>query len=91
MNMSELCNEVAAECELPKDVAKKVVETVFGLIVENLKTGNRVNLRNFGSFVVVSSGPRKTRNPRTGESIQIEGKKRPKFKVSASLKKMIAE
>ena len=94
MNMTELVEKVAENCELPNVALKSVkhvIEEALAEIVAQLQKGEKVNLRNFGSFVVVTSGPRKTRNPRTGETLMVESRKRVKFKPSSSMKGLISE
>ncbi len=54
-----------------------------------LETGDRIELRGFGSFVNKSYGSYTGRNPRTGESIQVPPKKLPFFKVGKELKEKL--
>jgi integration host factor subunit beta len=48
-----------------------------------------VELRGFGSFKVKSRNPRKARNPRTGESVDVPAKLVPYFKASNELKSKV--
>jgi integration host factor subunit beta len=63
---------------------------VVNMIIENickaLSEGDKVELRGFGSFKVKSRNPRKARNPRTGESVDVPAKLVPFFKASNELK-----
>jgi DNA-binding protein HU-beta len=51
-----------------------------------LKKGNKVNFSGFGSFEIKIREARKGRNPKTGASIDIPGKKRIKFNPSRQFK-----
>jgi DNA-binding protein HU-beta len=69
-----------------KKEAEAVFDTVFGAIAKALKEGDKVSLAGFGIFSVVDKPPRKGRNPKTGEEIDIAGKKVPKFNPGKALK-----
>lgn len=69
-----------------KKEAEVVVDSVFGAIAKALKEGDKVTLVGFGTFSVVDKPPRKGRHPKTGEEIDIAGKKVPKFTPGKALK-----
>ena len=48
--------------------------------------GDRVELRGFGAFSVKARDARQGRNPRTGESVQVDEKKVPFFKTGKLLR-----
>jgi nucleoid DNA-binding protein len=85
MNKEDLVSQVA-KVVATKKKAEAVVDSVFGAITKALKEGDRVNLAGFGIFTVVDKPPRKGRNPKTGEEIDIAGKKAPKFNPGKALK-----
>ncbi len=87
MTRSELIERVAQQYpQLTYRDAVKVVETVFGEITEALARGSRVELRGFGIFEAVSRKKRLARNPRTGESVEVEAKRLPRFKAGKGLR-----
>jgi nucleoid DNA-binding protein len=88
MNKEDLVNELAKVVSTKKE-AEAVVDVVFGAITKALKEGDRVALAGFGTFTVVDKPPRKGRNPKTGEAIDIAGKKVPKFSPGKSLKEAV--
>jgi DNA-binding protein HU-beta len=88
MNKEDLISEVAKVVATKKE-AEAVVDSVFGAITKALKEGDRVNLAGFGTFTVVDKSPRKGRNPKTGEEIDIAGKKVPKFNPGKALKDVV--
>ena len=68
-----------------KEVAL-IVNTVFDSITHSLTKGDKVEIRGFGSFRVKQRAPRKGRNPRTGESVQVPAKRIPYFRAGKDLK-----
>jgi nucleoid DNA-binding protein len=66
-----------------------VINAVFESITEGLEIGDKYNQERFGTFKVVRRAPRKGRNPRTGEEIQIPAKNAVKFVTSGILKDKI--
>ncbi len=65
---------------------ERVVNSIFNEITQSLADGKRVELRGFGAFSVVRRQPRKGRNPRTGESVDISEKHIPRFKTGKELR-----
>lgn len=86
MTKSELILRIAEKNPhlMQRDV-EKIVETVFNEITDALGGGNRVELRGFGVFSVKKRDARKGRNPRTGESVNVEAKAVPFFKTGKLL------
>jgi integration host factor subunit beta len=70
---------------------EKIVETIFDEITEALVEGDRVELRGFGAFSVKHRDARVGRNPRTGESVQVEAKRLPFFKTGKALRERLNE
>ena len=88
MNKEDLVNELAKVTETKKQAAE-AIDFILGMITKALKEGDRVNLAGFGTFTVVDRPPRKGRNPKTGEEIDIAGKKVPKFNPGKALKDVV--
>lgn len=65
---------------------ENIVSAVFDEITEALAEGNRVELRGFGAFSVKNRPARNGRNPRTGESVDVEEKWVPFFKTGKELR-----
>jgi len=65
---------------------EKIVTTVFDEITEALARGDRVELRGFGAFSVKRRDARTGRNPRTGESVDVDEKFVPFFKTGKQLR-----
>lgn len=73
-------------------VTLKEAGAVIDAVLDGIKTGavedGKVTLVNFGSFNLKEQAPRKARNPRTGEPIDVPAKTVVKFKPSANFKEM---
>ncbi|HEX2581862.1 MAG TPA: integration host factor subunit beta [Dongiaceae bacterium] len=68
---------------------ERIITTIFEEITLALARGRRVELRGFGAFSVKSRRPRIGRNPRTGESVQVDGKAVPFFKTGKELREKL--
>ena len=53
---------------------KELVQWTFDAIIDTLVSDGRIELRNFGVFEVKQRKPRKARNPRTGERVDVASK-----------------
>ena len=89
MTKAELVDEVYKNSDLNKKDAEVIVQTVLKSIVDSLKTGEKVELRGFGSFRLRNRGPRQGRNPKTGEKVFVPAKQVPYFKPGKELKILI--
>lgn len=87
MIRSELLQALARENPgLRADEVEKVVDTFFDEIEQRLAQGGRVELRGFGAFSTRQRDPRQGRNPRTGASVAVPGKKVPYFKPGKEMR-----
>src|SRR5881628_841119 len=89
MTKAELVDEVARVVQLTKKQAETIVNIVFDSIVDSLRTGQKIELRGFGSFRLRSRKSRTGRNPKTGEKVEVPSKKIPYFKPGKELKELI--
>lgn len=68
---------------------ENIVNAVFDEVTEALANGNRVELRGFGAFSVKHRPARAGRNPRTGESVNVDEKWVPFFKTGKELRERL--
>ena len=90
MTKSELIDVIAKE---QSHLAYRDIELAVKCMLEQmsqaLATGNRIEIRGFGSFSVRHYEAREGRNPKTGEKIKVSPKKLPFFKVGKELKELV--
>jgi integration host factor subunit beta len=90
MTKSELIEKVVqAHGELNMKVSEMLVNTVFDSIEDALRTGDKVEIRGFGSFTIRERTGREARNPKSGEIVSIPAKKIPFFKTGKELKERV--
>lgn len=80
---------LAQQSGLSKDEARKQFDMVFEAIKTELNAGNDITVQNFGRFYISELGPRKGRNPRTGEAIDIPARRYARFNSSESFKDVL--
>ncbi|OWU85751.1 integration host factor subunit beta [Oceanicola sp. 22II-s10i] len=87
MIRSELIQKIADENpHLYQRDVERIVNTIFQEIIDALANGDRVELRGFGAFSVKKRDARTGRNPRTGESVDVDEKFVPFFKTGKLLR-----
>jgi len=89
MTKADLIDEVSKVTELSRKDSEVIVETLFDSIIKALKTGDKLEVREFGSFRIRERKARQGRNPKTGEKVSVPEKKVPYFKPSKELKDLI--
>jgi integration host factor subunit beta len=68
---------------------ESVVSAIFDTITEQLSHGGRVELRGFGAFSTRQRDARVGRNPRTGESVDVDAKRVPYFKPGKEMRERL--
>lgn len=86
MNKTELIDAVAETADLSKADAGRAVDAVISSVTKALKSGDSVTVVGFGTFQVRERAARSGRNPKTGDTIQINASKNPAFKAGKALK-----
>jgi integration host factor subunit beta len=89
MTKADLIDEVSRVVELTRKDSEVIVESIFGSIVRSLHTGDKIEIRGFGSFRTRQRNPRIGRNPKTGDRVEVPAKKIPFFKPSKELKDLV--
>jgi len=90
MTKQQIIDAVATTTERPRTEVETVVDSLLGEIGKALRSGERVDLRGFGSFTVKDKKARQGRNPKTGETIQIAARRAAAFKPSKELSDRLA-
>lgn len=90
MNKSDLVDAIAAKLtNLTARDVEAIVNIVFDSMTDALGKGDRIEIRGFGSFEVRVRKARRGRNPKTGESVNLDVRRVPFFKVGKELKETV--
>jgi len=87
LNINELARQVAQKTSQNRSTVNAVIDALRNTAKEGLVADGKVVFPSFGIFKVVKRSPRKGRNPRTGEIVDIPAKNAVKFIPSRGLKK----
>ena len=91
MGRKEIIESIAEDLSLTQAKARKIVQKVFEGIPQALAEEGRVELRNFGVFEVKRRAARTSRNPRTGETVDVPAKLVVTFKPGQVMQQRVAE
>ena len=61
----------------------------IGALMQALSDGERIEIRGFGSFSLHFREPRRGRNPKTGDAVELPGKYVPHFKPGKELRERV--
>jgi integration host factor subunit beta len=89
MTKADLISIVADRLKITQVQSSIIVEAALKSIVSALQRGEEVEIRGFGSFRFRNRAPRKGRNPKTGEKVDVPPKKIPYFKMGKELKSLL--
>lgn len=76
----DIVKEVAEKADLTQAQVRDIIQMSLDTILATLVRGDKVELRNFGIFLVKQRAERRARNPRTGEEVMVPRKKVVVFK-----------
>lgn len=83
----ELALTVSTETRCKKNLAAKMVDSIFSTMRESLAEGHRIEIRGFGVFQVKETRPKPAaRNPRTGQVIYVPARRKTHFKPGKLLR-----
>jgi integration host factor subunit beta len=89
MTKAELIEEVSKVSDLTRKHSEVIVEAVFVSIIDALQSGDKIELRGFGSFKLRQRRSRSGRNPKTGAGVVVPAKSVPHFKPGKELRELI--
>ena len=89
MTKKEMARAIADEMGLTQARAGEVIQRVFDGITEALLNEGRTEFRNFGVFEVKERRPRRARNPRTGEEVDVPAKVVVTFKPGREMEERV--
>ena len=89
MTRADIVERIYEKVGLSKKEAQEIIEIIIDTISETLKEGEPVKISGFGTFMVRKKAPRKGRNPKTGEEVEISARRVITFRPSNILKEMV--
>jgi integration host factor subunit beta len=89
MTKADLIEEVSRVVEMTRKDSEVIVEAIFDSVVRALRSGDKIEIRGFGSFRTRERQARIGRNPKTGERVDVPAKRIPYFKPSKELKDLV--
>jgi integration host factor subunit beta len=86
MTKADLVDRVTSLGDLTRRDGEIIVETLFDSVIGALKSGDKIEIRGFGSFRTRQRKARTGRNPKTGDKVDVPAKRVPFFKPSKELR-----
>jgi integration host factor subunit beta len=92
MTTSELIERLADKMrQVPSKDVESSIKEMLEQMAQTLQKGERIEIRGFGSFSLHYRAPRVGRNPKTGETVKLDGKYVPHFKPGKELRERVNE
>ena len=90
MTKSELIERISAQqTQLPPKDVELAVKMIIEYMAQSLALGERIEIRGFGSFSLHYREPRRGRNPKTGDAVDLSGKHVPYFKPGKEMRERV--
>ena len=92
MTKSELIERLSDKMrQVPSKDVESSIKEMLEQMAQSLQKGERIEIRGFGSFSLHYRAPRVGRNPKTGETVKLDGKYVPHFKPGKELRERVNE
>jgi integration host factor subunit alpha len=89
LTKKEITEDISDKIGLKKKESMDIVDSVFGIIKDELAKGKPVMISGFGRWTVKAKKERRGRNPQTGEAMKIDARRVITFKSSTVLRKTV--
>lgn len=89
MTKADLVEQVSQIGDLTRRDGEVIVETIFDSVIAALQSGDKIEIRGFGSFRIRERNPRIGRNPKTGARVEVPAKQVPYFKPAKELRDLV--
>lgn len=89
MTKQQLIETLAAETNVTKRQAERMLSTLVDIIERTVSQGEKVAVTGFGTFDLGKRAARRGVNPQTGEEIHIPEMPMPRFRAGKRLKETI--
>ncbi len=91
LTRADLSEEVAAVTGMRRREAEDLVAATLEAITGAIASGHRIEIRGFGTFRRHERRPRRARNPKTGEAVEVPARRLGAFKPGKLLLELVAE
>lgn len=91
MTKKEIVKQISEQSGLTQLKTKEIVQMTFDAIIETLVTEGRIELRKFGVFEVKRRKPRRARNPRTNQPVEVEAKNVVTFQPGKDMEEKVRQ
>ena len=90
MTKSDLIEKISfSQGQLSYRDVELSVKTIIEKMADRLSSGERIEIRGFGSFCLHYRAPRMGRNPKTGEKVSLRARHVPHFKPGKELRERV--
>jgi len=89
MTKGQLIALIAEKAGIRRKDAEAFLRGFEEVVAEALKKGEKVEIRNFGIFLMKERAPRIARNPKTGEKVRVPARLVPTFRPGKGLKEAV--
>jgi integration host factor subunit beta len=89
LTKADLVDKVTEIGDLTRRDGEIIVDLLFDSVIGALKSGDKIEIRGFGSFRTRQRNSRIGRNPKTGAKVDVPAKKVPFFKPSKELRDLV--
>src|SRR5947199_8395031 len=89
MTKADLVDKVTSIGDLTRRDGEVIVDTLFESVIGALKSGDKIEIRGFGSFRTRQRNARTGRNPKTGARVDVPATRVPFFRPSKALRDLV--
>lgn len=89
MIKEDIVEAVSSELKLPKQESLNIVDSIIDAIKELLEQGQKIEIREFGTFRSVLRKKKLGRIIETGQTVEIPARQAPKFIPGRILKRLV--
>ncbi len=89
LTRSELIERLAENVQIDAQQVESAVKGLIRHMSDSLASGERIEIRGFGSFSLHELPPRIGRNPRSGEAVELPTRHSTHFKPGKELKELV--
>jgi integration host factor subunit alpha len=89
LTKKDLINSIYMQIGFSKNISENLLSDVFSLIIENLKSDEKIKISKFGTFTLRQKKSRIGRNPKTKVKKIITSRKVVLFKPSIEFKSLV--